>query len=226
MNRQHNSQEPERFMKRTWRNIGFSVFSAACSRFGQVFSTLRSRISLGWQGASVGKVFRTSGSCYFKMRRAGSIRIGNHVTFIADVRSNRVGLTNPVVLETWGDGEIEISDFSGGSSVVISSRSKVTIGKHVLLGGNVRIFDNDFHALDAIYRRNPSDDRSHIKSRPIVIGDDVLVGANSIILKGVRIGDRSVIGAGSVVSCDVPADEIWAGNPARFVKKQEEIQAV
>jgi len=206
------------FMKQTWRNNIFSAYWACCTRLDRVLSTLRSRASLSWQGAVVGKGFRTSGPCFFKMRCAGSIRIGSNVTFIADPRSNRVGLTNPVVLETWGDGEIEIGDFSGGSSVVISSRSKVTVGKHVLLGGNVRIYDNDFHALDPILRRNPVEDRGHIKSRPVIIGDDVLIGTNAIILKGVHIGDRSVIGAGSVVRCDVPANEVWAGNPACKIK--------
>lgn len=208
-------------MTRTWRNKIFSMYWAVCTRLDGMLSTLRSRLSLGWQGAIVGKKFRTSGPCFFKMRCAGSIRIGSNVTFIADTRSNRVGLTNPMVLETWGNGEIEIGDFSGGSSVVISSRSKVTIGKHVLLGGNVRIFDNDFHALDPILRRNPGEDRGHIKSRPVIIGDDVLIGTNAIILKGVHIGDRAIIGAGSVVSCDVPADEVWAGNPAYKIKSLE-----
>jgi acetyltransferase-like isoleucine patch superfamily enzyme len=183
------------------------------------FSTLRSRLSLGWQGAVVGKRLRTSGPCFFKLRQAASVRIGNNVTFIADIRSNRVGLTNPVVLETLGDGEIEIGDFSGGSSVVISSRSKVVIGKHVLLGGNVRIFDHDFHALDFEARRSPVNDQRDVKCRPITIGDDVLIGTNVTVLKGVYIGDRVIIGAGSVVTCDVPADEVWAGNPVRFIKK-------
>lgn len=207
-------------MNRTWRNIVFSAYWAIYTRFDRILSTLRSRLSLGCQGAVVGKGFHTSGPCFFKLRRAGSIRIGNNVTFVADTRSNRVGLTGPVVLETWGDGEIEIGDFSGGSSVVISSRSKVTIGRHVLIGGNVRIFDNDFHTLDPMMRRNPDEDRSHIKSRPVTIGDDALIGANVIILKGVQVGARAVIGAGSVVSCSVPADEIWAGNPAEFIKKR------
>lgn len=208
-------------MCRTWRNSVFSAYWAFYTRLDRVFSTLRSRLSLGWQGAAVGKRFRTSGPCFFKMRCAGSIRIGNNVTFIADTRSNRVGLTNPVVLETWGDGEIEIGDFSGGSSVVISSRSKVTIGRRVLLGGNARVFDHDFHALDSMLRRNPDEDRCHIKSRPVIIGDDVLIGTNATILKGVTVGDRAIIGAGSVVSRDVPDDEVWAGNPARFIKKLE-----
>ncbi len=206
-------------MNRTWRNKMFSMYWAGCTRLDGALSTLRSRLSLSWQGAIVGKNFRTSGLCFFKMRCAGSIRIGNHVTFIADTRRNLVGLTNPVVLETWGAGEIDIGDFSGGSSVVISSRQKVIIGRHVLLGGNVRIYDNDFHSADSVMRRSFLQDRGNIKSSSVVIGDDVFVGTNAIILKGVTIGDRAIIGAGAVVSCDVPADEIWAGNPARCLKR-------
>lgn len=205
-------------MKRIWRNKVFSAYWAVCTRLNRTISTLKSRTSLRWQGAVIGTNFSTIGPCFFKMQQAGSIRIGNHVTFISDTRSNRVGLTNPVVIETWGNGEIEIGDFSGGSSVVISARSKVTIGKHVLLGGNVRIFDNDFHSLDSEKRRIPAQDRGDIKSFPVNIEDDVLIGTGTIILKGVTVGRRAVIGAGSVVSCNVPADEVWAGNPARKIR--------
>ncbi len=205
-------------MRRGLGNNFFSLWCSVCVRLNRLFSTMRSRISLGWQGAVVGRSFRTSGSCFFKLRQAGSIRIGDHVTFIADTRSNRVGLTNPVVLETWGDGEIEIGDFSGGSSVVISSRSKVVVGQHVLLGGNVRIFDHDFHSVNAEMRRSPALDRADIQSRPVMVGNDVLIGTNAMVLKGVTIGDQAIIGAGSVVTHDVPSGEIWAGNPARKLK--------
>lgn len=58
-----------------------------------------------------------------------------------------------------------------------------------------------------------------IKSRPVNIGKNVFVGGHVIILKGVTIGDGAIIGAGSVVTKDVPTNEIWAGNPATFVKK-------
>ena len=205
-------------MKRTWKNLVFSVYWAAYTRIDRFFSTLRSRMSLRWQGAVVGKGLYTSGPCFFKLRREGSIRIGTRVSFVADTRSNRAGLTNPVVLETWGDGEIEIGDFSGGSAVVISSRSRVTIGNRVLLGANVRIFDNDFHSLDFSVRRNPEEDRRHIRSAPVTLGDGVFVGANAMILKGVSIGDRAVVAAGSVVTKSIPADEVWGGNPARLLR--------
>ena len=96
------------------------------------------------------------------------------------------------------------------------SDTSITIGAYSNLGGGVKVYDTDFHSLDSQVRLNGDTD---IKSRPVVIGKRVFVGGHSIILKGVTIGDDSVIGAGSVVTKNVPAGEIWAGNPARFIKK-------
>lgn len=165
----------------------------------------------------VGSGFSTSGPCFFKLRRSGSIRIGDHVTFIASTRSNRVGLGNPVILETLGDGVIEVGNDSGGSAVVLSARTRIRIGNHVRLGGNVRIFDHNFHSLDPEKRRG-GEDFSDDQTAPVTIGNDVFIGTNALILKGVAIGDRAVIGAASVVTRDVPADETWAGNPARKIQ--------
>ena len=106
--------------------------------------------------------------------------------------------------------------------MVLSSQSSITLGRYVQLGGHVRIFDHDFHSLNYSFRRDGATDVLNCRTKPVTIGDDVFVGTNSIILKGVRIGDRSVIGAGSVLSSDVPPDEVWAGNPASFVKKLEQ----
>jgi acetyltransferase-like isoleucine patch superfamily enzyme len=132
--------------------------------------------------------------------------------------ANMVGLTTPILLESIGEGTITIGNHSGVSSVVISARSRVQIGKFVKLGGNVRIYDHDYHSLNAKVRRDPARDGKECRTAPVIIGDDVFIGTNSIVLKGVTIGERSVVGAGSVVVCDVPSDEIWAGNPAKFIK--------
>jgi acetyltransferase-like isoleucine patch superfamily enzyme len=123
-----------------------------------------------------------------------------------------------------GDGQITFGDNSGCSFAVLSSKSSIRIGQNTKIGGNVRIYDHDYHALDHLARRDPQQDIIQCKSVPIVIGDDVLVGANAIILKGVTIGDRSVIGAGAVVSLkDIPADSLVAGNPARVIRKLESV---
>jgi len=79
----------------------------------------------------------------------------------------------------------------------------------------VRTYDHDFHSLDYLERRSLSDVKN-AASKPIVIGDDVFIGANSIILKGVKIGDRSIVGAGSVVANkEIPPDSLVMGNPAK-----------
>lgn len=201
-------------MKRTIRNKLFSVWDILWIKVGFLVSTLRSRISLLWQGCPVGPGFSTAGPCYFKARTAGSIRIGAGVMFIALHRANHVGLASPVLIETFEEGVIEIGDGSGGSAVVISSRSKVTVGQYVKFGGNVRIYDHDYHSLDHLDRRDGQRDSLNCGKAPVEIGNDVFVGTNAMILKGVTIGDRAIIGAGSVVTKDVPADEIWGGNPA------------
>ena len=59
----------------------------------------------------------------------------------------------------------------------------------------------------------------HPKTAEVKIGNNVFIGANTIVLKGVTIGDRSIIGAGSVVTKNIPEDEIWGGNPAKFIRK-------
>jgi acetyltransferase-like isoleucine patch superfamily enzyme len=200
-------------MERTFRNNLYSAWDLIWIKTDFFFSTLRSRFSLWFQGCSPAEGFLTSGQCYFKARRAGSIRLGQNVSFLAAHRSNRVGMMGPVILETLGGGEIEIGDGSGGSAITISSRAKVSIGKNVKLGGNVRIFDHNFHSLDPAIRRT-GEDAQHIRAKAVAIGDDVFVGANAIILKGVSIGDRAIVAAGSVVTKEIPADEVWGGNPA------------
>ena len=85
-----------------------------------------------------------------------------------------------------------------------------------VFGGDTKIYDTDFHSTDPFKRLHGNTD---VPSKPVHIGKRVFIGGHSIILKGVTIGDEAVIGAGSVVTKDVPAGEIWAGNPARFIKK-------
>jgi len=203
-------------MPRTTFNKLYSAYDVLCIRVDMLRSTLRARLSLYFQGCTLGANFRATGQVRIKARTAGSMVLGKNVTLLAHWRSNRVGLSGPVILHTWEGGRIEIGDHSGASSVVISSRSGVKIGKHCNIGGNVRIYDHDFHALNAEIRRGPRgcDDCA---TNPIIIGDDVFIGAQSIILKGVTIGDRAIIGAGSVVTKNVPADSIAAGNPATII---------
>lgn len=79
------------------------------------------------------------------------------------------------------------------------------------------MIDTDSHSLDYMSRREFRRDNGVTK--PIIIEDDVLIGMSSIILKGVRIWARSIIGAGSVVTKSAPPDSIVGGNPAKVIRK-------
>jgi len=148
--------------------------------------------------------------------RGGRITFGRDLKFNSATNSNFVGLYKPCTVAVAAKGELEIGDYSGFSGVSIYCANKIVIGKYVLCGGNVSIWDTDFHPLDYQQRREGF---SGTRTAPVIIGDDVFIGANSIILKGVTIGDKAIIGAGSVVTKDVLQGEIWAGNPAKFLRK-------
>ncbi|WP_310589011.1 acyltransferase [Dyadobacter crusticola] len=108
---------------------------------------------------------------------------------------------------------ITIGNDVGMSGVSISCRTQITIGDNTLLGSGAVITDNDAHGIHPDFRNN----QGAIKAKPVHIAKDVFIGARSLILKGVTIGEGAVVGAGSVVSKDVPSMAIVAGNPARIV---------
>jgi acetyltransferase-like isoleucine patch superfamily enzyme len=188
------------------------------SRLSVFFCSLWVRLQLRLSGCQFGKGLRADGLPVIRMSRRGAVTFGDHCQINSRLKSNLVGKTNPTFLDCRGGGKIAFGNNSGCSFAVISSRSDIQIGNHVKIGGNVRIFDHDYHSLDYLDRRDGNKDLP--RTKPVRIGNDVFIGTNAMILKGVTIGDRAIVGAGSVVVKDVPADEIWAGNPARFIKKQ------
>lgn len=187
-------------------------------RLGFIWPTLRSKMILTLYGCPVGQRLQVCGKVHFRPSSKGAIKIGNNVKLTARFLTNTAGITNPIVLETLNNGSIEIGDDSGLTSCIISARTRVAIGAFVKIGANVRLFDHDFHTLDSILRRNGTTDALNVKSAEIDVEDDVFIGANTIILKGVRIGRGSIIGAGSVVALkDIPPFSKVAGNPARII---------
>lgn len=85
----------------------------------------------------------------------------------------------------------------------------------MLIGAGVNIYDTDFHSLLVDERLNGD---SNIKSSPVYIYDDCFIGSNVTILKGVTIGAGSVVAACSVVTKNIGENELWAGNPARYIR--------
>ncbi|MDQ6654794.1 MAG: acyltransferase [Verrucomicrobiota bacterium] len=122
-----------------------------------------------------------------------------------------------------------LGDFTLVNGALLMAEDRIEIGAHCLISWNVAIADCDFHPLDAAQRRLDSmalapffegrPSRPQLCSAPIVIADNVWIGMNATILKGVTIGENSVIAAGAVVSKSVPANAVVAGNPAVLIKQ-------
>lgn len=145
-----------------------------------------------------------------------NIQIGSNCKFNSAKRSVLIGLNNPCTFITLKkDSEIIFGNNSGASGVIIVAASKVIIGDNVLIGGNCTIIDNDFHNTDP-NKRNLED----YPTRPIVVENNVFIGINCLIAKGVTIGENSVIGANSAVFNSIPANSIAIGNPCKVIIKK------
>ena len=145
------------------------------------------------------------------------IKIGSHF-YMSSGRNNPLSRNLSSWIYAGKNATIEIGHHVGVSSSSIWAHEKIQIGNYVNIGADTIIIDSDAHSLDWHLRRNIESDIENKKSKPIIIEDDVLIGTRCIILKGVKIGARSIIGAGSVVTGNIPPDEIWAGNPAKKIK--------
>ena len=169
--------------------------------------------TLKYPNLIVGKNLVINGTPRFEI--FGKALIKDNNTFISSTRYNPVGIMKPCNIYVAPKGELTIGLNGGFSGVTIVCWERIKIGDYCGFGGNVSIWDTDFHGIK--HDKRVIEDA--IKTAPIHIGNHVWIGANSLIMKGVTIGDRSVIGAGSIITKDIPEDEIWAGNPAHFIKK-------
>ncbi len=151
------------------------------------------------------------------VKGSGMIKIGNYFTFTSGDCINPICRNILGCIYVMKNAKLIIGNHVGISSACIWVQNEITIGNNVNIGGNCLIIDNDAHPIDYIERRNPPT-IENTKSEPIHIEDDVWIGANCTILKGVTIGSRSIIGAGSIVTKNIPSDCIAAGNPCKIIK--------
>lgn len=183
-------------------NLPYSVYNMVILRIHRV---------------KTGKKLRINGPLYLRGR--GKVQIGNNVIINSSRQSNPAGGTSRTTLWSYQGAELVIKDNTGISNCVIVSRHSVMIEENVKIGVGCLIYDTDFHSSDFLSRRTAEQDIP--TNRPVLIKKDAFIGACCIILKGVTIGERAIIGAGSVVTKDVPPGEIWGGNPAKCIKKEE-----
>lgn len=170
---------------------------------------------LRWVGVQMEEDCVFVGFPVIRVETGAHIALRRGVKILSRTDSNPAGLPHPTTIAAGPHSRIVIGEQTGISGASIVSRAAITIGQQVLIGAGACIWDTDFHPLDPAQRR--IDQTRHARCTPIVIEDEAFIGARAIILKGVRIGRGAVVGAGAVVTRDVAARQIVAGNPARPV---------
>jgi len=183
-------------------------------RFIAFFSTCYCRIFFRFLGIQL-----KNGSVFYGIPQVfhypgSQIYMGNNIQFRTSPSSNLIGLNRKTIIATHDENaKILIGDNCGFSAVVIGAKESITIGNKVMVGANVLITDFDWHSMKPENRENGISE-----SKPIIISDNVFIGYSSTILKGVTIGENSVIGANSVVAKSIPANAIAAGNPCKVIR--------
>jgi len=170
------------------------------STVGKAFHHLRARWALR-HATAVGPLVRAYGRVY--VRNSGELRVGARVRL--------VGRRYPTLISVFEGGRLEIGEGTFVNyGADLAATSCVTIGRDCLIGTHCVLLDNDFHDLH--------DRELRPAGRTVVIEDRVWLGNRVVVLPGVTIGTGSVVGAGSVVTKDVPPKSVVAGNPARVIR--------
>lgn len=170
-------------------------------------------------GVKGARDFSTGGVPIINVNLKGRFIIGANLRLNNGKYFNMIGRQQPCYFIVGKNAELTIGDNVGLSSTAIVCWERIHIGNNVKIGGGVVIYDTDFHSLNADDRGKVIEDLNRIKTAPVYVDDHAFIGSHCIILKGVHIGKYSIIGAGSVVTKSVPENEIWAGNPAKFIRK-------
>lgn len=165
------------------------------------------------RGISIGKGSKFFGYAKFYRAPGSVIQFGKKCRIRSRKSSNLIGINHQCIISTHSsNASIKVGNYSGFSGTTIGCFTSIIIGDNVNCGANTVITDGDWHMDDP--RVGPA--------KPIVIGNRVWLGYGVVVLKGVSIGENSIIGAGSVVTQNIPANVIAAGNPCKIIKHLNE----
>lgn len=193
----------------------YKIFYTLLGLISQTFTLLKLCINR----VEYGTKFHSNGIPRIVVKKSGTFRIGNNFSINNGKYFNQIGRQQVCYFIVGENAKLIIGNKVGMSSTAIICMQEIVIEDNVKIGGNTVIYDTDFHSINP-YERLGSDkeDSNNINKKPVIIKKNAFIGAHSTILKGITIGENSVIGACSVVTKNVPKNEIWAGNPARFIK--------
>lgn len=146
----------------------------------------------------------------------GEFNYGKRLIINSAFSANPIGGNTFCSIVICHNAKLNIGDNVGISNTAIYCAEEITIMDNTLIGGDCKIYDTDFHPLNVESRLKVNNKGL---SKPVTIKTGAFIGTGTIILKGSTIGENAVIGAGSVVSGIIPDNEIWAGNPVKFIRK-------
>ncbi len=212
----HETKPPETMLSASAFQMALDAPWKAVNEIERLLLLPLARLQFALAGVSWASGWKFYGLPIIQKHRSSIFRIGQQMELRSSTRSNPLGPNHPVILSTRRpNAALRIGSYFGMTGGSIVCEDAITIGNHVTVGANCMIVDTDFHPLDPQKRQNTPLDGA---TAPIIIEDNAFIGMQSIILKGVTIGAGSVIGAGSIVTHDIPAGVIAAGNPAKVIR--------
>ncbi|MXV52125.1 acyltransferase [Pedobacter sp. HMF7647] len=203
--------------------LAYKGYKSVKFKFDRRFCKAITKIRFALNGVDYQDDFMARGLPVINVSMKGKLKIGNRFIFHCGRNYNVIGRQQPLYLIVREGAELIIGNNVGISSSAIICQHRIEIEDDVKIGGNVVIYDSDFHSLDAELRKDFYKDKANVKTKPVLIRKGAFIGAHAIILKGVTIGENAIVGAGAVVSKDIPANQVWAGNPAKFVKELDSV---
>lgn len=202
-----------------WQDlIAHAVYVARCG-LDRVYSSAIFRLKCSLLGIQAGKGARIWGRVYFHRFPGSEIRIGRNVRIVSNPYRYAFNIFPQSKIRTFkSSAKVIIGDDVGFNSISIVARSQtIEIGDSTMIGGNCQIMDTDAHPVWP-----PESRWTYVGDEydaPVQIGSNVFIGLNVLILKGAKIGDNSVIAAGSVVTHEIPRNCLAGGVPARVLKR-------
>lgn len=170
-------------------------------------------------GVSFGKGMRIRGRVGLELMKDGRMSVGDGFECSSGNMSNPMGRNVRSFFRIHPGAELRIGNNVGISSSCLWCRERIIIEDHVKIGAMCIITDTDCHSMDPVLRADLATDAANAAHAPILIKENAFIGASSLIGKGVTIGKNAIVGMGSVVTRDIPDNQVWAGNPARFIRE-------
>lgn len=197
----------------------YRVYNYFVSKVSKIFSNIMTKFLFYIHDVVMKKNLKSNGIPLLYMHITAQFKIGDQFKMNNTVKNNPIGRSGKCMFVVRENAKLTIGNNVGMSGTTIICQKEIFIKDYVKIGGNVCIYDTDFHSLNTEYRKDRKSDKENIITKTVLIEENAFIGAHSTILKGVTIGRNSIVGACSVVTKDIPENQIWAGNPAKMIRK-------